>query len=70
MAEAARQLFVSIQLQRGGAAQAALNLLDRLHDAQPTLPEVHSLLTSVLKDLGRYDDALAANQILQQLLAA
>jgi tetratricopeptide (TPR) repeat protein len=70
MAEAARQLFVSIRLQRGGAAQAALNLLGRLHDTQPALPEVHALLTTVLKDLGRYDDALAANQILQQLLAA
>jgi hypothetical protein len=46
-----------------------LNLLGRLHDAQPALPAVHALLVTVLKDLGRYDDALAANEILQMLLA-
>jgi hypothetical protein len=68
-AEAARVLFVASRLQQGGAPAAALNLLGRLHDAQPELPAVHALLTSVLKDLGRYDDALAANQILQRLLA-
>jgi tetratricopeptide (TPR) repeat protein len=68
MAEAARMLFVATRLQRGGAAEAALNVLGRLYDAQPALPEMHALLVSVLKDLGRYDDALAANDILQLLL--
>jgi hypothetical protein len=61
-------LFVATRLQRGGAADAALGLLERLYDAQPRLPEVHALLVGVLKDLGRYDDALAANEILQTLL--
>jgi tetratricopeptide (TPR) repeat protein len=68
-AEAARVLFVAARLQQGGAPAAALNLLGRLHDAQPSLPAVHALLVTVLKDLGRYDDALAANEILQMLLA-
>jgi glycosyltransferase involved in cell wall biosynthesis len=68
MPEAARMLFVATRLQRGGAADAALGLLERLYDAQPRLPEVHALLVGVLKDLGRYDDALAANEILQTLL--
>jgi uncharacterized protein HemY len=67
MAEAARLLFVALRLQNGGAPQAALNLLVRLHDAQPELPQVHALLTSVLADLGRYDDALASNEILRKL---
>ena len=67
MAEAARLLFVALRLQNDGAPQAALNLLVRLHDAQPELPQVHALLTSVLADLGRYDDALASNEILRKL---
>jgi glycosyltransferase involved in cell wall biosynthesis len=70
MADAARLLFVAARLVADGAPAAALTLLEHLYDAQPELPQLHSALTKVLTDLGRYDDALAANEILQELLAA
>jgi glycosyltransferase involved in cell wall biosynthesis len=70
MGDAARVLFVAAHFEGNGEPAAALQLLEHLYDAQPALPQLHFVLTKVLADLGRYDDALAANQILQQLVAA
>ena len=70
MADAARLLFVATRLEGDDAPEAALTLLEHLYDAQPRLPQVHVVLTRVLARLGRFDDALAANAILQKLLAA
>jgi tetratricopeptide (TPR) repeat protein len=67
MVETARLLYIARRLQDNGSPQAALNLLGRLLDAQPALPQLHALLTTVLTDLGRYDDALAANEICHKL---
>ncbi len=70
MADAARLLFVAARLEGIGAPEGALQLLEHLYDAQPELPQLHWVLSKVLADLGRYDDALAANDILQKLLVA
>jgi tetratricopeptide (TPR) repeat protein len=70
MADAARLLFVAARLEAAGAPAAALKLLEHLYNTQPALPQLHIALTRVLAGLGRYDDAMAANEILQQLLAA
>ncbi|HEV7665455.1 MAG TPA: glycosyltransferase [Chloroflexota bacterium] len=69
MAEAARMIFVAARLHEKGAPDAALDILERLLDAQPFLPQLQFLLSRVLTDLGRFDDALAAHEILQQLAA-
>jgi tetratricopeptide (TPR) repeat protein len=67
--EAAHMLFVAARLHGGGELQAALDVLERLLDAQPGLPQLHLLLIRVLTGLERYDDALASNTILQSLSA-
>jgi tetratricopeptide (TPR) repeat protein len=68
--DAARLLFIAGRLQRAGAPEAALDLLERLLDDQPALPQLHQALIQVLADLHRFEDALAATEILQTLLAS
>ncbi len=62
-----RVLFVATKLHEDGAPEAALDLLERLVDAYPPRPDVYWLLVQALKQVGRYEDALAALEIVRQL---
>ncbi len=63
----ARILYVADRLRQGGAPDAALDLLGRALDRAPSVARVHLLLSQVLRDLGRYEDALAALEVLGHL---
>jgi tetratricopeptide (TPR) repeat protein len=63
----ARMLHLAACLREQGAADAALDVLDRALDAFPRNEPVYWLLVSVLMDLEQYDDALTAIEVLQLL---
>jgi tetratricopeptide (TPR) repeat protein len=67
LAALARILYLAACLRERGAADAALDLLDRALDVHPRTRAVYWLLTSVLIDLDRYDDAHVAVEVLQLL---
>jgi tetratricopeptide (TPR) repeat protein len=67
LAALARVLYLANCLRERGAADAALDLLDRAIDVHPRTRAVYWLLTSVLIDLDRYDDAHVAVEVLQLL---
>jgi tetratricopeptide (TPR) repeat protein len=67
LAALARVLHLAACLRERGAADAALDLLDRAIDVHPRNRAVYWLLTSVLIDLDRYDDAHVAVEVLQLL---
>jgi glycosyltransferase involved in cell wall biosynthesis len=63
----ARVLWVANGLREQGAADAALDLLGPALDAYPDEAHVHLALVRTLTDLGAYDDALVALEVLRQL---
>ena len=67
LAALARVLYLAGCLRERGAADAALDLLDRALDAHPRTRPVYWRLTSVLIDLDRYADAQIALEVLQLL---
>jgi tetratricopeptide (TPR) repeat protein len=67
LAALARVLYLANCLRERGAADAALDLLDRAIDVHPRTRALNWLLTSVLIDLDRYDDAHIAVEVLQLL---
>jgi tetratricopeptide (TPR) repeat protein len=64
-----RMRYVAERLAEGGAHDAALDVLNRVLDAYPPSRETLWLLVQVLTRAERYDDALAATNILQELAA-
>ncbi|GAC1313692.1 MAG: hypothetical protein NVSMB2_02030 [Chloroflexota bacterium] len=65
--EAAASIRLADGLHAQGASDAALDVLQRVHNVRPEWPKVYWLLMQVLAALGKYDDALAAAAVLRQL---
>jgi glycosyltransferase involved in cell wall biosynthesis len=63
----ARVLYLASELRQRGAAEAALDLLARAVDTYPPSTALYWPLIQVLKDLQRFDDALAAAEVLSHL---
>ena len=63
----ARFLYLSERLQEKGAPDAALDVLSRAMDAHSCSANLYWALVPVLAKLERYDDALAAIEILRAL---
>jgi tetratricopeptide (TPR) repeat protein len=63
----ARILFLARRLREQGAPDAALDLLGQVVDAYPPSRPLYMLLMQTLKDLDRFDDALVAIEVLNQL---
>jgi glycosyltransferase involved in cell wall biosynthesis len=63
----ARVLFVATRLRDQQVPEAALDLLGRALDAYPTSAPLYWLLIDVLTELQRFDDALAAVEMLRWL---
>jgi hypothetical protein len=63
----ARVLFVALRLQEGGAPEAALDLLSPALEAHPQCAQLYWQTTQVLTELGAFEDALTALEILRQL---
>lgn len=64
---AASAVYLAEQLHGAGASDAALDVLQPVLDAQPDWPKVYWMLMQVLAAVGRYDDALAAADVLRAL---
>lgn len=65
--EVARVMLLASKLREEGAADAALDVLNRALDLHPSSPRFHWLLVRVLSDLDRYEDALNASEVLKHL---
>jgi glycosyltransferase involved in cell wall biosynthesis len=65
----ARIVFLATELREKGAPDAALDLLNRALDTYPASKSLYWPLVQVLTDLDRFEDALAASQVLDQLKA-
>jgi tetratricopeptide (TPR) repeat protein len=63
----ARIIFLATRLREEGAPDAALDLLERAVEAYTPSRPLYMLLMQTLKDLDRFDDALAAIEVMQQL---
>ena len=63
----ARLLYLASELRGRRAPDAALDLLGRAVDTYPASPVVYWPLIQVLSDLERWDDALAATEILKKV---
>jgi tetratricopeptide (TPR) repeat protein len=63
-------MYIAECLQAEGAAEAALDLLQRTIDSRPHWTRVYWLLVQVLAKLGKYQDAMAAVEVLRQLEAS
>jgi glycosyltransferase involved in cell wall biosynthesis len=64
--ESASVIHVAERLHEQGASDAALDLLERVMEARSDWPKIYWLLMQVLAALGRYDDALAAADVIRQ----
>lgn len=60
-------LHLADRLHREGAPDAALDVLNRVLSDRPEWPRVYWLLMRILAAVARYDDALAAAEILRDL---
>jgi glycosyltransferase involved in cell wall biosynthesis len=63
----ARVLFVAMRLREQGDPRAALDVLGGALDAYPTSAPLYWQLVDVLTELERFEDALAAVEVLRQL---
>jgi tetratricopeptide (TPR) repeat protein len=63
----ARILWSASRLREQGAPEAALDLLERTLEAYTPARPVYLLLMQTLKDLDRFDDALAAIEVMNQI---
>jgi tetratricopeptide (TPR) repeat protein len=63
----ARTLYLAGRLREEGAPEAALDVIGRTLDAYPPSAPQYWLLVQILKDLDRFDDALASIEVLRQL---
>jgi tetratricopeptide (TPR) repeat protein len=63
----ARTLYLAGRLREEGAPDAALDVIGRTLDTYPPSAPQYWLLVQILKDLDRFDDALASIEVLRQL---